>query len=182
MQTRNPGEKLPIFIPHPSFENANQQGFSKKNNALAKYHFWFSESSTRFPCKILQETLILTEISDFERLYQGKLVSNKWQFTSIYSTFMAFLLAENRWNFCFKKMKNQAKNGLSPYPGWMESKLAKKWLFGSVFGSREDAFDVQFFPTLQVVRDKNRVPRGGRFIWNFYLIFRVEHPRFSTSG
>ncbi len=39
MQTHNPGGKLSIFIPYPSFENANQKGFSKKNTALAKYHF-----------------------------------------------------------------------------------------------------------------------------------------------
>ena len=57
MQTQPGGAKPEICLPIQPFENANQSPFSNPNNQLANYHFWFSESSTRFPCDFFQPTV-----------------------------------------------------------------------------------------------------------------------------
>jgi hypothetical protein len=67
MQTPSEGQKHAICVPTLPFMNANQKGFTKRNPALANYHFWFSDSSTRFPCVFLHPTLITHEICDFKR-------------------------------------------------------------------------------------------------------------------
>lgn len=67
MQTRLEGAKQPVCLPTPWFANANEDRFSKPNSTLVKYHFEFSERSTRFPCDIIHPTLHWTCFLDFKR-------------------------------------------------------------------------------------------------------------------
>ena len=71
LQTADQGQKPGIFTPTPPFGIANEKAFSNQNKGLAKYQFWFSERSTRFPCDFLQQPRRLIEIPQFERFQRS---------------------------------------------------------------------------------------------------------------
>ena len=67
------------------FENANRTPFSNQNCALVKYHFCFSECSTRFPCDFFQPTLFRAEITKNSQLWGVEVIARTRQSTLIYS-------------------------------------------------------------------------------------------------
>lgn len=106
MQTPSEGQKHAICVPTLPFMNANQKGFTKRNPALVNYHFWFSDSSTRFPCVFLHPTLITHEIRDFKRFLRSLNLSvfdNTALFIGTLSdfsyTFWGRLFSSKNWKF-----------------------------------------------------------------------------------
>lgn len=175
-------ENCRFSSPTPHLKTQTRRGFQRKTPRWQNTIFSFLRAQLDFLAKFFKEPYHKAKyqiLSDSSKVNWFPIFDNSLDFIVRLAWFYRHKTALI---FTPKKMKNRAKTGLLPSPGRTGQKMPQKWLLGSILGSREMGFGEQFYPTLQVVRDKNRVPRGGRFFRKFCLIFRAGRPDFSTSG